>query len=125
MLAPQSLRDFAEHRPLVLAMGLLLTGCSNTSDIAVDKERAASLAGSADMTAKEWLAGAVPTHFAQRALADISEALSDSMEKIRADTEGGDSEARKLLAPLTSLKLAVDQLNVNRHARRQPFDDGD
>ena len=62
------------------------------------------------MTAREWLLGAVPTHFAERALVNTFELLSDSLEQMRADAEGGDSEAKAMLDPLMSLALAVGQL---------------
>src|SRR5438552_9501528 len=78
----------------VVAIGSLVAGCSNASDGAIERERAASLAGGAEMTATEWLLGAVPMHFAERALTSTSELLSGSLEQMRADAEGGDSEAK-------------------------------
>src|SRR5205823_13437117 len=95
---------------LVVAIGLAVAGCANAGDSAAERERAASLAGSAEMTAREWLLGAVPTHFAERALVNTFELLSDSLEQMRADAEGGDSEAKAMLDPLMSLALAVGQL---------------
>src|SRR4051794_32590104 len=93
---------------MAIAVGLVLAGCS--SDVESERERAASLAGSADLAASEWLAGDVPSHFAQRALATAAQRLSDGLDEVRSSAEGGDDEDGRLLDPLASLKRAVDRV---------------
>jgi hypothetical protein len=87
---------------------LLLVGCSNQID--ATREQAVSQAASAQMTVEQWLSGTVPDHFAELALAGVSDRLGECLEKTRELAASGDDEARQFLAPLLEVDHTIDRV---------------
>lgn len=73
------------------------------------------------MMGLEWAEGAVPTHYAQRALDRASQALHQILESTRDNAARGNTDAARRLDALTALSAAVQQVNnaVARNDRQK------